>query len=55
MWIETDGAQFTGGGPETLKQQARHEASYDWQAGASAAGETDFTATIVNDVASYKA
>lgn len=54
MWVETKGAQFTGGGPETLKQQARHEANFDWQAGASAAGETDFSVTIVNDVKSYK-
>lgn len=53
MWVETDGAQYTGGGPENLKQQARHEASYDWQAGASAAEEDDFTCTIVNDVESY--
>lgn len=54
MWVETLGAQFTGGGPETLKQQARHEANYDWQAGAQATGEQDFTVTLINDVKSYK-
>jgi len=53
LWIETTGAQFTGGGPETLKQQARHEANYDWQAGASEAGKADFTAVLVNDTKSY--
>lgn len=53
MWVETDGAQYTGGGPEPLKQQARHEANYDWQAGAEASGEDDFTVTIVNDVPKY--
>lgn len=54
MWIETSGAQFTGGGPETLKQQARHEANYDWQAGGTEAGQQDFTVTLINDVKSYK-
>lgn len=53
MWVETDGAQFTGGGPEALKQQARHESNFDWQAGAQASGEDDFTVTIVNDVPKY--
>jgi hypothetical protein len=54
MWVETEGAQFTGGGPETLKQQARHEANFDWQAGSQESGKADFSATIVNDVKSYK-
>jgi hypothetical protein len=53
MWVETEGAQFTGGGPETLKQQARHESNYDWQAGAGEAGDQDFTVTVVNDVPKY--
>lgn len=53
MWVETDGAQYTGGGPETLKQQARHESNYDWMAGAQEAGKDDFSVTLVNDVASY--
>lgn len=54
MWVTTEGAQFTGGGPETLKQQARHESSYDWQAGSQEAGKPDFSVVLVNDVKSYK-
>lgn len=53
MFVETPSAQFTGGGPENLKQQARHESSYDWQAGSSSAGTADVTVTIFNDVKSY--
>lgn len=53
LWVSTTGAQFTGGGPETLKQQARHEASYDWQAGSSEAGKADFTCVLVNGTKSY--
>lgn len=53
LWVSTSGAQFTGGSPETLKQQARHEASYDWQAGTSEGGKDDFTVTLVNDTKSY--
>lgn len=53
LWVETKGAQFTGGGPETLKQQARHEANYDWQAGAMEAGKPDFECVLVNATKSY--
>lgn len=53
MWVQTEAAQFTGGGPETLKQQARHEANYDWQAGSSEAGKADFTCVLVNGTKSY--
>lgn len=53
MWVSTAGAQFTGGGPETLKQQARHESSFDWQAGASESGKDDFTCVLVNGTKSY--
>jgi hypothetical protein len=55
MYVSTASAQFTGGGPEALKQQARHESSYDWQAGTSEAAKSDVEVTIVNDVASYVA
>lgn len=53
MFVETPSAQFTGGGPENLKQQARHEASYDWQAGSSTAGVADVKVVLINDVKSY--
>lgn len=53
LWVSTEGAQFTGGGPESLKQQARHEANFDWQAGASESGKADFTAVLVNGTKSY--
>jgi hypothetical protein len=53
MWVQTESAQMTGGGPENLKQQARHEAQFDWEAGASEAGKSDFTCVIVNDVKSF--
>jgi len=53
LWVTTSGAQFTGGGPETLKQQARHESNYDWQAGATEAGKSDFECVLVNGTKSY--
>ena len=53
MFVKTQSAQFTGGGPENLKQQARHEANYDWQAGTSEAAKSDVEVLIVNDVKSY--
>lgn len=55
MFVKTSSAQFTGGGPENLKQQARHESNYDWQAGTSEAAKSDVEVVIVNDVASYTA
>ncbi|HWC08900.1 MAG TPA: hypothetical protein VG458_07605 [Solirubrobacterales bacterium] len=55
LWVATEGAQFTGGSPETLKQQARHESSFDWQAGTSETGVNDFTVTLVNGTKSYTA
>lgn len=54
MWVEAPKSQFTDGGPESLKQQARHESDYDWRAGSDTSGTDDFTVTIVNDVAAYK-
>lgn len=54
LWITTASCQFTGGGPEGLKNQPRHESSYDWQAGATGPGVDDFTVTVVNDVTAYK-
>jgi hypothetical protein len=53
MYVITNGAQFTGGGPENLKQQARHEANYDWQAGSSESAKSDVEVVVVNDVKSY--
>jgi hypothetical protein len=53
MFVESPSCQFTGGGPENLKQQARHESSYDWQAGSSETGKADVTVTVINDVKSY--
>jgi hypothetical protein len=53
MYVITNGAQYTGGGPENLKQQARHEANYDWQAGSSESAKSDVEVVIVNDVKSY--
>lgn len=54
MWTSAPQAQFISGGPERLKNQARHESSYDWVAGTDAAGVDDFTVTLVNDVPAYK-
>lgn len=53
-WIEAPKAQFVSGGPERLKNQARHQADYDWVAGTDEAGVSDFTVSLVNDVAAYK-
>lgn len=53
LWVTANGAQFSGGGPETLKQQARHEATYDWQCGATESGKADFTCVLVNGTKSY--
>lgn len=53
LWVETSGAQFTGGSVENLKQQARHEATFDWQAGATEAGKSDVTCVLVNGTKSY--
>lgn len=53
MYVTTEGAQFTGGGPENLKQQARHESNYDWQAGSAETAKSDVSVVIVNDVKSY--
>lgn len=53
LWVQTEGAQFTDGGPENLKQQARHEGSYNWAAGTAEAGKADFTCVLVNGTKSY--
>jgi hypothetical protein len=53
LWVETSGAQFTGASVENLKQQARHEGQFDWQAGSIEEGKEDFTCVLVNGTKSY--
>lgn len=55
MWVEAPGAQFAGGTPETLKNQARHSFDFDWVAGYDSTAGTDFTVTLVDGVTAYKA
>lgn len=53
LWVKTSGAQYTGGSVENLKQQARHEGTFDWQAGTTEAGKSDFECVLVNGTKSY--
>jgi hypothetical protein len=53
LWVKTSGAQYSGGSIENLKQQARHEGTFDWQAGTTESGKSDFEAVLVNGTKSY--
>lgn len=55
MWVEAPLVQYSGGsGPETLKNQARHQADYDWVASYDEDSEFDVQVTLVNDVDTYE-
>lgn len=55
MWVEAPAVQFASGNKEALKNQARHQAEFDWVAGYDETAETDFTVTIVNGTSAYSA
>lgn len=52
MWVEADGAQLVGGGPQALANRRRIGAEYQWKCTSDGAGASA-TITLVNATTSY--